>query len=568
MASPVRNADVADAFDLLADLSEILGEQGFRIVAYRRAALRIRDTAGSIAELALAGKAKELPGIGKTIEEKIAELATTGRMTALEKRRAEVPEEVASFLRLPGLGPKTAARIWRELGVTTLDELRRAAEQRRVRDLQGLGAKSEERILEALARGIGDAPERRGLLGAGLPVVRSVVEALRAHPSAVAVSEAGSARRRKETFRDLDVIATSTDPAALIAHFVALPGVLEVAARGDTKATVVTQQGHRLDLRVVPPESYGDLLQHFTGSKEHNVALREDAVRRGLSISEYGVTVVETGEVRTFSTEEELYAFLGYAFIPPELRENGGELEAARAGTLPALVEQRDLVGELHCHSTWSSDGKDTIEAMALAARARGYRFMALTDHSHYLRDGRMEAQWDEIAEVNARVAPFRVLRGVEANIRADGTIDVADETLAQLDWVVASLHSAFDRSPTERLLEAVEHPHVDCIGHLTGRKLSRRPGADVDVERVVTRAAETGTALEINAQPDRLDMRDVHARLAGEAGVLVPVSTDAHSVTALGYAELGIAQARRAWLTKAQVLNARPWHAIEKLRR
>jgi DNA polymerase (family 10) len=488
-------------------------------------------------------------------------------MSALEKRRAEVPAEVRQFLRLPGLGPKTAARIWRELGVTTLEELRVAAEQQRVRSLQGLGAKSEERILEALAKGFGPEPERRGLLGVGLPVVRQVVEELRAHPVAVQVSGAGSVRRGRETFRDLDVIATATDPAALIGHFVTLPWVLDIAARGDTKATVVTKQGLRIDLRVVPPEDFGSLLQHFTGSKDHNVALREEAQRRGLSISEYGVTVVETGEVRRFADEGDLYRFLGYEPIPPELRESSGELQAARNGSLPTLVEVGDLVGELHCHSDWSSDGKASIEEMARTAKSNGYRFLALTDHSHYLREGRMEAQWQEIDEVNARVKPFKVLRGVEANIRADGAIDVDDELLAELDWVVASLHHAFDKSPTERILAAIDDPRVDCIGHLTGRKLNRRAGADVDIEEVVARAVETKTALEINSQPDRLDMRDVHARLAGEAGVLVPVTTDAHSTGALGYRELGIAQARRAWLTKNQVLNTRPWREIAKLR-
>jgi DNA polymerase (family 10) len=563
-----RNSDVADALDELADVSEVLGEQGFRVIAYRRAATRVRETAASIAELAVAGRAKELPGIGATIEAKIVELTETGHMAALEKRRAEVPGEVTQFLRLPGLGPKTAARIWRELDVTTLEELREAAEQQRVRTLQGLGAKSEEKILAALDKGLGAEPERRGLLGVGLPVVREVVEALREHPAAVEVSGAGSVRRGRETFRDLDVIATATDPAALIGHFVGLPWVLEVAARGDTKATVVTKQGLRLDLRVVPPEDYGSLLQHFTGSKDHNVALREDAQRRGLSISEYGVTVIETADVHRFRTEEELYDFLGYAWIPPELRENGGELAAARDGALPTLVEVADVRGELHCHSTWSSDGRSTIEEMARAAKAAGDKYLAMTDHSHYLRDGRLEAQWREIDEVNERVAPFRVFKGIEANIRSDGSIDVADELLAELDWVVASLHSAFDRSPTERILAALDNPHVDSIGHLTGRKLNKRPGAEVDVEKVVARAVETGTALEINSQPDRLDMRDVHARLAGEAGVRIPITTDAHSAGALRYRELGVAQARRAWLTKEQVLNTRSWREVAPRRR
>jgi DNA polymerase (family X) len=558
-----RNGDVADQLDLLADLSEILGEASFRVLAYRRAATRIRDTPGSVAELALAGKAKELPGIGKTIEEKIVEVIDDGEIHALARRREQVPGEVHLFMRLPGLGPKTAGRIWAELGVTTLAGLQEAAAAGRLRTLTGLGAKTEEKVLKALAAGGGDEAPRRGLLGRGLPIVREVVESLRGHPAAVEVSEAGSVRRRRETFRDLDVIATATDPAALIAHFVSLPWATEVAARGDTKATVVTAQGFRLDLRVVPPESFGDLLQHFTGSKEHNVALREDAVRRGFSVSEYGVTVVETGEVHRFAGERELYDFLGYAYIPPELRENGGELEAAREHRLPALLELSDLRGDLHSHSTWSSDAKSTIEEMALTARDRGYDYLALTDHAHYLHDGRLERQAEEVAAVNRRLAPFRIVHGVEVSIRVNGALDLDDETLSGLDWVIASLHHAHDRSPTERILAAIDHPHVDCIGHLTGRRLNKRSGADLDVERVVSRAVETGTALEINSQPDRLDMRDTHARLAGEAGSRVTVSTDAHSAGALAFIELGVAQARRAWLTKEQILNTRSWSEI-----
>jgi DNA polymerase (family X) len=557
------NGDLADRFDLLADLSELLGEQGFRVQAYRRAATRLRETAVSVAELAVAGTAKELPGIGKTIEAKIVETVETGGIEALAKRREAVPGEVALFLRVPGLGPKTAARIWHELDVTTLAGLRTAAADGRLRELSGLGARSEQKILAALERGAGDEGPKRALLGSGLAILREAVDALRAHEAAVDVSEAGSARRRRESFRDLDVIATATDAPALIDYFVGLPWVREVVARGDTKATVETQHGHRIDLRVVPPESYGDLLQHFTGSKEHNIALREEAVRRGLSISEYGVTLTESGEVRRFRDEKSLYEFLGYDYIPPELRENAGELAAARDGALPDLVELGDLRGEMHCHSTWSADGKASIEEMAMAARGRSYRFVCITDHSHYLRDGRLHAQWEEIAELDARLRPFRVLRGVEVNIKADGTLDLPDDELTELDWVVASLHTSFDRSPTERVLAAIDNPHVDCIGHLTGRRISRRDGAPIDVERIVARAAETRTALEINSQPDRLDLRDTHARLAGEAGVVIPVNTDAHSVAALGYAEFGVGQARRAWLTCEQVLNTRTWPQI-----
>jgi DNA polymerase (family X) len=564
-----RNAELADQLDLLADLSEILGEDSFRIIAYRRAATRIRESTSPVAELALEGRAKELPGIGRTIEEKVVEVVNEGEMSALARRRDRVPVGVVDFLRLPGVGPKTAARIWTELGVTSLDALQRAAEDGRLRDLSGLGQKSEEKILKALAAGLGPEPEERRLLGTALPAVRRVVAELEAHPAAIAVSEAGSTRRRKETVRDVDVIATSTDAPALIAAFCEADWVAEVLARGDTKATVAAHDGLRFDLRVVPHECYGNVLQHFTGSKDHNIALREDAVRRGLSISEYGVTVVETNEVVTHASEEELYQYLGYDHVPPELREANGEVAAARQHELPELVELGDLKGEMHCHSSWSTDAQNTIEEMASAARERGYSYLCLTDHSHYLREKRLEAQWKEIEEVNGRLGRgFKVLRGIEVNIRSDGSLDVEDEVLAELDWVVASIHTAFDRSPTERILGALDNPHVDCIGHLTGRRLLKRSGADLDIERVVERAAETGTALEINSQPDRLDMRDTHARLAGEAGVRIPVNTDAHSAGALGHAEIGVAQARRAWLTKDQILNTRTWAQISKLRK
>jgi DNA polymerase (family X) len=564
-----RNGELADQLDLLADLSEILEEEPFKVIAYRRAAGRIRESPLPIAELALDGKAKELPGIGKTIENKVVEVVEDGEMHALTKRRGLVPAGVVEFLRLPGVGPKTAARIWMQLGITSLDGLKAAAEENRLRELSGMGARSEEKILEALEAGVGDAPEERHLLARALPAVRRAVDALAAHPAALAVSEAGSIRRRRETVKDVDLIATSSDAPSLIEAFCTGDWVSEVLARGDTKATVVGHDGLHFDLRVVPAECYGNVLQHFTGSRDHNIALREDAQRRGLSISEYGVTDVETKEVVTHATEDELYGFLGYAPIPPELREGTHEIAAARGdGELPALVEVSDLTGELHCHSTWSSDGKGSIEEMALTAKGRGYRFLCITDHSHYLRDGRLERQWKEVEELNGRLTSFRVLRGIEVNIRADGSLDVDDDVLAELDWVIASLHTSFDRSPTERILGAMDNPHVDCIGHLTGRRLLKRPGAQVDVERVVAHAVETGTALEINSQPDRLDMRDTHSRLAGEAGVRIPITTDAHSVGALGYAELGVAQARRAWLTKEQILNTRPWRDIAKLRK
>jgi DNA polymerase (family 10) len=560
-----RNAEVIEQIELLADMLELEGTEAFRVLAYRRAAQRIGETGGSIAQLALDGKAKELQGIGKTIEEKIVQIVEKGEIEALAKRRDRIPSDVVAFMRLPGLGPKTARRIWKELDVTTLEGLREAAEQQRLRTLTGLGPKVEENVLKALKERSKPKAPARPLLGKGLPAVLAAVDALRAHPAAEQVSEAGSVRRRRETFRDLDIIATATDAKALIDAFTDFEWVAEIAAKGGTKATVISHEGLRFDLRVVPPECYGNLLQHFTGSKNHNVAMREEAQRRGLSISEYGITEVESGEVHTFRTEEELYEWLGYHFIPPELREAAGELEAARRGDLPVLVEESDLRGDLHAHTTWSSDGKNTMEEMALAAKARGYSYLAITDHSHYLRDERLEAQAQELAALAAQLKPFRLLHGIEVNIRANGTLDVPDETLAGLDWVVASIHAAFSTSPTERVLEAMENPHVDVIGHLTGRKINKRGPMDIDLERVFEKAAETGTAVEINSQPDRLDLRDADARLAGERGVRIVVSTDAHSVGALGYATLGIGQARRAWLTKDQIVNTRPWSKVKK---
>jgi DNA polymerase (family X) len=557
-----RNVDVADQLDLLADLLEIEGEASFRVLAYRKAATRIRETAGSVAELALNGRAKELQGIGKTIEEKIVQVIEDGEMHALTKRKKIIPPEVVSFMRLPGLGPKTAARIWRELGVTTIDDLKRAAEQEQLRTLAGLGAKTEERILKALAEKQQEPSDRR-LLGDGLDALLAVVSVLREHPAAVKVSEAGSARRRKETFRDLDIIATAKDSEALIDYFTKLKWVVDVVAKGPSKATVLSNDGLRFDLRVVPPKSYGNLLQHFTGSKLHNVALRERAVKDGLSVSEYSITVVETGKELSYADEAKVYERLGYQFIPPELRESMGELEAARKGELPTLVELDDIKGDLHSHTSYS-DGRDSLERMALAARERGYQFLAVTDHPR----GTLAEQNLEIDALNERLKPFRLLKGIEVNIRIDGSLSLPDDVLAERDWVIASLHAAFDRNPTERVLAAMDNPHVHMIGHLTARKINIRNPADVDVDRVVEKAVETGTFLEINSQPNRLDLRDTHARLAGEAGVKVAVNTDAHQLSALGHIEMGVAQARRAWLTKEQVLNTRGWPQIQKLKK
>ncbi len=564
-----RNDQLAEQFELLADLMELANADSFRIGAYRKAAARIRETSTSVAQLALEGKATKLQGIGKTIEGKIVEAVNDGEVHALTKKKAEVPTEVAVFMRLPGLGPKTARRIWQELGITTVDALRAAVDSGELKGHAGVGPGTEAKIAAALAAGVSnEAPARgRGLLGTALPRLTEAVEELRAHPASVEVSAAGSARRMRETVRDLDIIATASDPPALVEHFCSLPWVVEVAAKGTTKATVVSHDGLRFDLRVVPPESYGNLLQHFTGSKDHNVALREDAVRRGLSISEYSVTEVEGGAEHHFATEEEVYGFLGYEWIPPELREDGGELRAARAGELPELVSLEDVRGDLHTHTTWS-DGKDTLEAMVAAARARGYAYYAICDHSQRLRGDLLHLQSVQIDSLNEQLAPFRILKGIEVNIRPDGSLDVDDEQLATRDWVVASVHSRFDHDPTGRVLAAMESPYVDCIGHPTNRKIGKRAPAQVDVERVIEKALETGTFLEINSQPDRLDLTDVHARAAREDGLKLVIDSDAHQLAALDYVVLGVGQARRAWLRKDDVLNTRTWKQIERLRK
>ena len=567
MAGLPRNADIAERLELLADLLELDGADAFRPAAYRKAATRIRESAVPVAELARDGKATRLSGIGSTIEQKIVELAETGDLAALAKLRARLPADLVEVMRVPGLGPRTTRKLWEELGIESLDDLRAAAEEKRLREVAGLGAKTEERVLAALAK-----PRRRVeqkiLLGRVLPAVEEALAALREHPAAERVSEAGSVRRRCETVRDVDLIATATDPAALTAHFAALEWVAEVVAKGGTKATVVSHDGLRFDLRVVPPESYGNLLQHFTGSAAHNLALREDAVRRGLSVSEYGVESTATGEVFRSESEEEVYAHLGYAWIPPELRENRGELEAARAGAVPRLVELSDLHGDLHAHTSWS-DGRHTVEEMARAARGSGRRYLAICDHAKRLRDGRLERQTEEIAAVAARVEGIELLRGVEVDIRADGSLDLDDETLAARDWVMASVHSGFDTprgDMTRRITAAMENPHVDCIGHPTGRKLNRRDAYDVDFEALLGAALATGTFLEMNAQPDRLDLIDTHARAAVEAGVKVVISTDAHRTWELAYLGLAVAQARRGWVGPDQVVNARPWRDVRRL--
>jgi len=574
----ITNSQIADAFEELADLYELDGAIIHRVVAYRTAAKTVRDASVSVAELARAGRATELTGIGATLEEKIVALAQTGEIPAAGKLRAKFPPGLVAVTHVPGLGPKRARQLHKELGIDSLEALRAAAEQRKLRELKGFGPKAEQNVLEALAAGATGEPRARVLLDRALQTAEPILAALRAHPSAVQVELAGSARRMAETVKDLDVVAASSNPASLVQAFVALDLVESVQGSGDAGARVSTHTGLGVDLRVVAPTQYGNLLQHFSGSKEHNVALREVAVRDGLHVSEYGVLDDSSGDTHHCTTEAEVYERLGYAYIEPELREGRGELDAARRDGpgLPELIGYDALRGDLQCH-TVASDGQNTIEEMALAARARGLEYLAITDHSasHGFGDDvsaeELERQIERIHEVDARVEGIELLAGSEVNILPDGSLDYPDELLARLDWAIAAVHTAFrmsEQAMTERIVAAVEHPLIDALAHPTGRLIDRRPPYPVDMARVIEAAVRSGTMLEINANPNRRDLDEAHARAAAQAGVGLVISTDAHSAQDVGMARFGIATARRAWLTAAQVVNTRPWAQFAPLRK
>jgi DNA polymerase (family 10) len=572
----LTNAQIAAAFDELGDLYELDGAVQYRVIAYRTAARTVRDSSTSVMDLVRQGRVTELPGIGRTLEEKLVALDETGDIPAAAKLRAKFPPGLLSVMHLPGFGPKRARRLYDELGVDSLDSLRAAAEAGRIRSLRGFGAKVEENLVRVLAEHEDGGPAPRILLSRALPVAEQIVGALRGHPAAERVELAGSLRRLADSVKDVDVIATASDPAALAGGLAELALVESVYSAGEAGARVSTHSGVRVDLKVVAPDQFGNVLQHFTGSKAHNVGLREGAVRRGLHVSEYGILDDATGETLRCATEEEVYDRLGLAWIPPELREGRGELEAAAPGGpgLPRLVALEDLRGDLHCHTTLS-DGRQTAEEMAVAARARGLRYLAITDHSashgfgDHVTAEDLERRIDELRELNDRLEGIEVLVGTEANILPDGSLDYPDELLARLDWVIASVHTSFamgEREMTDRVIAAIEHPWVDAIGHPTGRKIETRAAYALDVGRVIEAAARTGTMIEINSAPDRRDLDEIHARAAADAGVWILIDSDAHSARNFELLRYGVATARRAWLTAAQVANTRPWEDFAPL--
>ena len=571
----MRNGEIAEAFEELASLYELDGAVVYRVLAYRNAAKAIREAAVSVAELSRQGRADELAGVGKTIAEKIEALLETGSIPAADKLKQRIPSGLIEVTRIPGLGPKRARALHDALGICSLDDLRSAAENGRLEDVPGFGPKAQENVLLALADADG-APRPRVLLSQALAVGDELVAMLRDQPEAIRVELAGSARRMADSCKDLDVVAASSDPVALVAAFCASPAIDVVHSSGDAGARAVTHSGLPVDLRIVSEESFGNLLQHLTGSGKHNESLRTESVRRGLHVSEYGIADDESGTTHACADERDVYELLGMDWIPPELREDRGELRAARERRLPELVTVEDLRGDLHCH-TIVSDGRNNAREMAMAARERGYEYLAITDHSathgfgNDVQADELRRQVERISKLNGELEDLRLLAGTETNILPDGSPDYDDELLGELDWVVASVHTSFrmsERDMTARVVHAMEHPLVDAIGHPTGRLIGRREPYAIDLEAVIEAAARTGTFLEINANPNRRDLPDPYARLAAEAGVPIVIDSDAHGVDTLEKIRFGVATARRGWLGPEQVANTRPWAELDRLRK
>jgi DNA polymerase (family 10) len=561
----MRNAEVAQLLNEIADLLELKGDDPYRIAAYREAARQIENLTEDIVEVWRAGRLDEIPRVGPSIAAKIAEYLETGRLRYLEELRQQVAPGLVELMQVPGVGPRRARLFYEKLGITSIRQLEEAARQHQLCKLPGVREKTEENIRRELERL--QARTRRLPLGVALPVAERVIALLKDHPAVRRIDAAGSLRRMRETIGDIDILVASDRPLEVIEAFTHLPIVREVLAKGPAKASVLIEGNFQVDLRVIDPASYGAALQYFTGSKEHNIALRELAIRRGWKLNEYGLFDEATGRRLAGETEEEIYRMLGLVWIPPELRENRGEIEAAMRGELPALVELRDIQGDLHLHTNWS-DGTATLEAMAEAARARGYAYIAVTDHSATLGVAgglsveSLREQWAEIDRLNERLRPFRILKGAEVDILADGSLGYPDEVLAQLEYVAVSVHSGFHQSRermTQRILRALENPYVHTLNHPTGRLLGKREPYEVDLEAVLQAAAARGICVEIDGAPDRLDLDDLWARRAKEMGCLLVVDSDAHSVPALEGVRYGVAVARRGWLEKKDILNTRP---------
>ena len=559
----ISNAEMARIFSEIGDMLEILGEVVYKAVAYRRVADAVERYPDDVAALFRRGQPPKLPGAGAALTAKLGELAETGRLEYHERLRAQVPDGLLEILRVPGIGPRTVRLLSGELGIDSVEALRAAAEEGRLRSVKGLSERTERNVLENIAR-----IERRStrlLIHDADALVAGIVERLAAAPGVRRIEPAGSLRRRRATIGDLDLLAAVDDPAGAIAALDAMPEVEKVLSAGTDKSSIILRDGPQVDLMVCPPAAWGTHLVHFTGSRDHNIALRGIALDRGWSLSEKGFKVIESGELLLDAEEADVYERLGLPWIPPELREGDGEIEAALEGRLPLLVTHEDVRGDTHTHSDWT-DGVDSIETMASAARDLGHEYLVLTDHSpslgitRGLLPERVEAQRAEIARINADMAPFRVLHGTELEIRADATLDYPDELLARFDVVIASIHTGRGQSGeqlTRRALAAIENPHVDVLAHPSGRIVNRRDPLPLDWPRLFEAAARTGTALEINGSP-RLDLEDSLARAAGRAGARLTVASDAHRTEELAQQRYAVDIARRAWLAADQLLATR----------
>ncbi len=565
----MRNSEVAKVFQDIADLLELKGENPFKIRAYQKVVRSIEHLPVEVEQLVKEDKLKAVPGVGEAITKKITELVTTGKLGFYEKLKAEFPEGISTLLDIPGVGPKTAMLLSSELDIKSADELEAAIVSGRVASLPRMGDKVTENILrhiQALRR-----KDQRIPIAEALPVVDEILARLSQLPGLKNLSPAGSLRRFRETVGDLDLMGTTDNAAEAIQTFTSLPQVKEVLASGTTKASVVVSGGLQVDLRIVEHDSFGSTLQYFTGSKQHNINLRERAHRQGLKLSEYGITNLATEQLEKFATEEAFYNRQGLQFIPPELREGQQEVEMAEKGTLPKLVELSDIKGDLHVHTNWS-DGRDTIEAMALAAKALGYQYVAIADHSdgrgiaHGLDAERLKQQIWEIKQLNQKISGIHIFSSVEVDIRADGSLDIPDELLAELDIVTAGVHSGMNQSQeqmTRRIIRAIENPDVDVLAHPTCRLIPDREPVSVDMEAIFWAAAKTNTMLEINAMPSRLDLKDTHAYRARELGVKLIIGTDAHSTEHLAFIRFGVGVARRGWCQAQDIVNTRPVEEI-----
>jgi DNA polymerase (family 10) len=560
---PIHNADIAAIFEEIADLLEIQDANPFRVRAYRNAARTIGEYGREVAEiLAGGGKLPKLPGIGADLAAKIEEIATTGRSRFLEELRAQLPPTITQLLSIPGLGPKRVKMLYDSLQVETLDQLAKAAEAGRIRELPGFGEKTERAILEAIRAHASQS--RRYSIAVATQYAQSLVAHLRKGPGVRQAVVAGSFRRAKETVGDLDILVTAASGPPVMTHLLAYDEIADVLSHGETRSSVVLKSGIQVDVRVVPEESFGAALHYFTGSKPHNIAIRKLGQERGLKINEYGVF---RGERRIAGeTEESVFAAVGLPWIPPELREDRGEIEAARAGRLPQLVELKALRGDLHVHSK-ASDGRHTLRELAEEAHRRGWQYLAITDHSprlavtHGLNAKRLMQQMEEIDRLNETLKGIRLLKGIEVDILEDGSLDLADSLLKELDLVVAAVHSHFNlprEQQTRRILRAMDHPHFTLLAHPSGREIGGRPPMDVDMERIIRHARERGCYLELNAQPERLDLTDIHCQLAKAEGVLVSINSDAHTLLDFDHLRFGVGQARRGWLEAKDVLNTR----------